>query len=456
MRIPRRLSLTLYACLVLATVAAAHSGDRKTLVVRGRTIDGGGFPVGKTRVWIDGLPKVSAMSDADGRYSIAIPIGTPDEIGSKSLRLAVRAEHKGWRFEIPGGDAMLALELGVERGAGGTAQCVAHSNLDRFAAAAAGVVAADGEGSGLTEINFLGTKSNVTGEASWPALSQTARVSLDFPLGGSAPASGPAVQSAPSPAATTTRGASSGAATTGASAAPSARAGKPAVPAAAPKSGAGAAKASGAAVGVKKTRPKDKDGTPSDDAAQELAKMHASAARESVKAVQQAAAKRDPVAVLQERARIALDRTAHITGPDSGVRDSVAIGTPRVVPAPSASESRSRSAPLVIRAARRLASASDSCECRISGTVEVQSDEPLKRPERIEVSLVWYPQVRDTVELFMGSPRPFELGPTHCGPQRLHLKVLTSGRFDVRSRDAMAGFHCDGRVADQRLVLVPR
>jgi len=211
-------------------------------------------------------------------------------------------------------------------------------------------------------------------------------------------------------------------------------------------------------VGVKKaTKTKEPDGAAS-SAEQELAKMHVSAARESVKAVKGAASKRDPVGVLQERARMALDRAAHITGPDPNARDTLVIGNPRVVPAPPAGESRSRSAPLVIRAMRRLASsASDSCECRISGTVEVQSDQPLKRPERVEVSLVWYPQVRDTVELFMGSPRPFELGPTHCGPQRLHLKVLTSGRFDIRSREAMDGFHCDGgRVVEQHLVLVPR
>jgi hypothetical protein len=67
MRIPRRLSLTLYACLAFTTLAVAHPGDRKTLVVRGRTIDAGGFPI-PSRVWVDGLHKVSMVSDADGRF----------------------------------------------------------------------------------------------------------------------------------------------------------------------------------------------------------------------------------------------------------------------------------------------------------------------------------------------------------------------------------------------------
>lgn len=480
MRIPRIPSLTLCACLAFATLAVAHPGDRKTLVVRGRTIDAEGFPISKTRVWVDGLGKVSMLSNADGRFSLELPIGSAEEIRAKPIRLAVRAEHKGWRFVIPGGDAMLALELGLEPGAGGNLQSVARSNVDRFAAAAAQILAIEGAGVGLMEINFLGTKGEATGKEKWPTLSRTARASLDYPMGGSTPASGPTVQSAPSPSATTAAAQASSTGTSGGghSAAKTTESSTPNLSgttpsASAPKTGSSAAKISGAAVGVQKaSKSKDKN-APATDAKREVSRVRASAARESVKAVQKAAAHGDPVAVVQDRARKALERGARGTSSDppdntlarafqtnaadSG-RSTGGGAVPRVVPAPPAGESRSRSAPLVIRAARHLtASAADSCECRITGTVEVQSNQPLKRPERVEVSLVWYPQVRDTVELFMGSPRPFELGPTRCGPQRLRLKVLTGGRFDVRSGDAMGGFRCEGgHVVEQRVVLVPR
>jgi hypothetical protein len=457
MRIPRRLSLTLYACLAFTTLAVAHPGDRKTLVVRGRTIDAGGFPIPKTRVWVDGLHKVSMVSDADGRFSLELPIGSPEEIRSKAVRLAVRAERKGWRFAIPGGDPMLALELGLEPGAGGNTQCVARSNVDRFAASAAQIVAIDGAGAGLMEINFLGAKSEATVVEAWPTLSQTARAALDSPMGDSAPASGPAVQSAPSPAALAAPQATSSAETSagGPGGTPTEN-GTGTTSPASPPTGSSAAKASGAAAGTQKAAKTKSKNAAASEAEQELSRIRVSAARDSVKAAKRAAAgSGDPVAAVQERARIALERAARITASD---RDTGEAAAHAVVPAPGSGGSRSRSAPLVIRAARRLmASASDSCECRITGTVEVESDKPLKRPERVEVSLVWHPEVRDTVELFMGSPRPFELGPTRCGLQRLRLKVLTPGRFDVRSPDAMAGFRCDGdRVVEQRVVLVPR
>jgi hypothetical protein len=472
MRIPRSLSLTLCASLVLASLAAARSGDHKNLVVRGRTMDAEGFPIPKTHVWADGGRKASVVSDPDGRFTLEIPIGSPDQIRAKGIRLAVRAERKGWRFAIPGGDAMMALELSIEPGAGGNAQSVAHSNVDRFAAAAAEIVALDGEGAGLTEINFLGAHGEATGAVSKPVLSQTARASLGFSLSASPPANASAVPSSPATAAVPRAEASGGAA------GPSPEKSKSAKPStkssgSASHRGSSAAKVGGAAVGVDKaSKTKGKAPAPT-DAEQELSRVRTSAARESVRAAKHAAAhSHDPVAVVQERARRALERAARTNPSDS--RDTARAGALqphatdsgrsagdtaalRVQPAPGSGGSRSRAAPLVIRAARHLtASGSDSCQCRITGTVEVQSDEPLKRPERVEVSLMWYPQVCDTVELFMGSPRPFTLGPTRCGPQRLHLKVLTSGRFAVRSTDAFEQFQCvGGRVVEQRVVLVP-
>jgi hypothetical protein len=128
-----------------------------------------------------------------------------------------------------------------------------------------------------------------------------------------------------------------------------------------------------------------------------------------------------------------------------------------IIPAPPYSASRSRSRPLVIRNPPPGQAHSDSCECRVEGTVEVQTVVPIRGPQKIEVSLQWYPQLRDTVELFMGPPRPFKLPVAPCGPQRLRLRVLTEGRFEVASRAAMAGFRCDGgRVVEPHIVLVTR
>ncbi|MEK7330400.1 MAG: hypothetical protein AAB113_06315 [Candidatus Eisenbacteria bacterium] len=104
-----------------------------------------------------------------------------------------------------------------------------------------------------------------------------------------------------------------------------------------------------------------------------------------------------------------------------------------------------------------LSAAGDSCTCRIEGTVEADSDEPLPGRTRVAVSLAWYPAIADTVELFMGSPRGFSLPVAPCGPQRLRLVNLGALRFDVSSREAMAGFRCErGALHQFRVVLQPR
>jgi len=57
----------------------------------------------------------------------------------------------------------------------------------------------------------------------------------------------------------------------------------------------------------------------------------------------------------------------------------------------------------------------------------------------------------------MGSPRGFSLPVAPCGPQRLRLVNLGAQRFDVSSREAMAGFRCvAGTLRQFRIVLTPR
>jgi hypothetical protein len=131
---------------------------------------------------------------------------------------------------------------------------------------------------------------------------------------------------------------------------------------------------------------------------------------------------------------------------------------PVIRPEPESSSGRARSRPLVIsNPPPGTHSGPDTCACRVEGTVEVQTVVPIRGPQRVEISFQWYPQLRDTIELFMGPPRPFKLPPGPCGPQRLRVRVLTDGRFDVVSREALSGFRCDGtRPYQPRLVLITR
>lgn len=150
------------------------------------------------------------------------------------------------------------------------------------------------------------------------------------------------------------------------------------------------------------------------------------------------------------------DATLPVAAPPRGTT----ARTPRIVPTPDG-EGRARARPILIRAPGPGSAPEDTaagtCMCRVEGSVEVQSERPLPARARVAVSLVWYPALADTVELFMGSPRAFRLPPAPCGPQRLKVTSLGSARFDVISRETMAGFRCTaGSLHQHRLVLVPR
>jgi hypothetical protein len=96
------------------------------------------------------------------------------------------------------------------------------------------------------------------------------------------------------------------------------------------------------------------------------------------------------------------------------------------------------------------------CGCVVEGTVEVRSERPLSGGLRVVVTLAEEPAPRDTVELFMGAPRAFDLGRVPCGSHRLAVHPLSSRRFALVA-PAGEAFDCaTGRPQQYRLVLEPR
>ena len=112
-------------------------------------------------------------------------------------------------------------------------------------------------------------------------------------------------------------------------------------------------------------------------------------------------------------------------------------------------------APVVAAPPRRAAtSPSDSCLCRIEGTLEVRWDHPL--PERVPVAL-WLedaPTVRDSVELLLGSPRAFVLPAAGCGPHRVRYLAYSRLKFNRLTSDPV--IECTDQGHRQlRIVLEP-
>jgi hypothetical protein len=92
----------------------------------------------------------------------------------------------------------------------------------------------------------------------------------------------------------------------------------------------------------------------------------------------------------------------------------------------------------------------------VEGTVEVRSEKPLNRPLVVTLSLMDAPAYRDSVELFMGSPRSFRLGNVPCGSHELMIRTSTSRRFTAIEPLSTA-FDCIAdRLRQVRVVLVPR
>jgi hypothetical protein len=95
-----------------------------------------------------------------------------------------------------------------------------------------------------------------------------------------------------------------------------------------------------------------------------------------------------------------------------------------------------------------------SCDCTIRGTVEVQSDRPLDSRTEVVISIDDDPAIVASVELFMGSPRAFEIHGGPCGAHRLTLHTRSKQRFVLVSADPRVECNDHG-TAQIRLVIEP-
>jgi hypothetical protein len=96
------------------------------------------------------------------------------------------------------------------------------------------------------------------------------------------------------------------------------------------------------------------------------------------------------------------------------------------------------------------------CTCRVYGTIEVFSEKRLPEPTRFDVRVIQIPAMRDTIELFMGSPRAFDFRTVPCGALDVDIRTIGSRRFTVTSRDGREPLLCErGTQRHMRIVLEP-
>jgi hypothetical protein len=455
---PLRLRFLAFAALLLLVpalpcAAPAAVSRPATLLFRGTVSEPGGRPVRGARVGLEGQAASAAVTDAEGRFSLPCALPDVEALASGPALLVLRASHKGWNLALPTGESALALELRVVRDAGGQARLEIRSSDAALAGTVAAFARVPGDGTMAWRADFM--RQLGAEDRSRPKLTALEVVPLPRPA--------PAPQAA-SPA--------------DSSAAPRTVAAAPSVVVAPAVVAAPAAPSAGAkpvpAVATPSTVPQPRPERP------ESLRLFPSAPEPGAAPPALETTPRPPVADrlrLQGEAKaktVEGDRPPLARGPAGpravldtavtvrpGIRVSVRPDTAAsAATGPAADAGGARA--LRVALGRALPDTGPSaatgrpCECQVKGTVEVSSDKPLSGTLRVAIWLADAPALRDTVALFMGPPRPFDLGRVPCGRHRLEVLPLTSRRFAV-APPALDSFDCRAGWSQQfRVVLEPR
>ena len=410
--------VALLASALAAAALHATPSDPRVLVLRGRVTDSQGWPVERARVVVRGTRAPAVLTGVDGRYSLAVPLGAPLDLARRPLAIRVEAQRGGWEIALAGGQPGLGLDVRLVGAVEGGALCRVRANDAGVAEQVARALAAEGAASGFAEVTFVGIKGG--GRRSQGLVLGATR---EVPLAG-VPAPAAPVVSPPEPPRRAATDAAGRAAARPAPPPPAAN--PPAAPAPA---------ASDASAPPAPDKPSlGSPGRP----------LYESPTRASDRAAD--AGPRVGAATDGSR-----DTLPAVTLPGPGVSQTNSALIQRVEPDPPSGQRRAPPAP-----APEPGSAADSCSCRIKGTIELHPDRVLSDPLRVVVSLREAPSQRDTVELFMGSPRGFELPRVGCGRWRLVVEAISRRHYGIVSQDGGAPIECSrGALRQLRLVLAP-
>jgi hypothetical protein len=479
---------------------AEESAGPKTLVISGRVVDEGGWPIAGARIFIASRRPPAAITDDNGRYSLSLFVGPLSGLVQAPFHETLRASLKGWTFAAPGGGSSITVEARLIAPRPGVGRVQVRSN-DQAVANSVADALSQPTAMAWASIHFTGRRGNVLARGSEPALSAQAEV----PLGGAGGSMLP-----PAPRTATTRdSARTSPRSPSRTASTVSQSSRPAVPesVAAPDSTPASPRVS--ATRRAATRPRSWRLFPSVD---ELLEERRAAARDSAEAARGVSARlsdttqdsiyvvppaarvsatstRSPVLTDSSRARAAApassassrssggrrptDRSAASsahpgigTGAAGTAARNVSVVDSATPPGASgaAGDPPERPSPIrvwggrVVPAPQTTATEAPApCTCTVRGTVEVRRGRPLSERERVEVSIAGMPAPRDTVELYMGSPRPFELLQVPCGVQRLEVRPLGRRRLASASEVALEPFDClTGSLRQIHVVLEPK
>jgi len=496
--------------LALALLGAGAYAAPPVVRVHGRVSLPGGSPVRGARLLLDGAREAAAVTDADGLFELTLEPGDATALVVTPFQRTVRASHRGWRLATRQGVTALAIEVRAAVESGGATRVEVRSNDAALAAALAAAYAA--RDAAPVDARFDLVRQLGAEDRAEPALTalEVVRLARPAPPPPAITPAEPAPVTPADPARPPTGGVSAippdWSADTVRLAVPpptdSAAAPAPAPVRAAPAPATARAAPAPAAPAPAPAAPTPTPEPPRErpeslrlfPSAPEPGRPVAPGAAGPAPAVPDSAALRvaptgaPAPAAVRAPARAATRPPARMPAPRRGAsgprgRDTqaaaadtaprpsirVTVRTDSTLP-PGDDLSAAPGAGATLRVAHGVAVPDPSamgtppsapppgraCECVVKGTVEVRSDQPLRGTLRVVVWLADAPATRDTVALFMGPPRPFDLGRVPCGRHRLVARPLASRLF-ARVEPKTDVFDCAPDVARPiRVVLEPR
>jgi hypothetical protein len=475
MRHPLR-SSTLPAVLALAcafgpaSAAAAPRLPLQFIDVLGRVTGPGGSGVEGVRVVLDGARDVSTTTDATGSYTLTVPMSALGDPARRMVTARITAQRPGWAFALRNGQGALALELRMESRAQ-PARCRVRSNVLQTMDAVVAAIRRGDRNAVIANADFVGGQGRrparrvalrseavtVVGEPTEPAIVADARAAAgppqaDRPVRAARDTvarqteAGPQAQVAREPGRDQAPPALRAAQPDGRGDAAQ-RAAKDSV-ASTPKRGSPATPAAvtpapGAAATPTRARTEPPRVEPPRAGA--AAPRERPSARPRIRRIEAQGGSRDSGAAEADQ----VPGSVKLPGP--GVTQTDASLIRRIEPNAGAAD-----LPGSTRDPGEALAGDDGCACRIRGTVEIHPDHLLTKRLNLIVTLREAPAVRDTIQLFMGSPRPFELPAVRCGTWHIEVDAVARRHFSVVSADGRGPIDCrKGGLRQLRVVLAP-
>jgi hypothetical protein len=428
--------IPLPAVLVFATALsgvpfAVHAQDEVTsfplqyIEVVGQVLGPAG-PIAGAGVSLEGAPEVTSTSDEGGSFSLSVPVAAFGNPGRKAITARVSVALPGWSFTLRNGEGSYALELSLE-GRGTGARCRVRTNMPRSMDAVATAIQRGRRAATVTGIDFIGeewirafsNRITLRSEVMTPIGAPTEPRLPEWRAGGDA-----------DDAATVAEGGDELML-----AAPQAPRPAPVVEAPPPLPPVRAERSSGRGNAAPK-----REVAPAPDVADPVA----GAARSRVRRIDSDVTREVPAD------SAAAPGVVKLPGPGVTLTDASMIRRIDSVPGPAGASPRGPTTEDVI-------AAPGECACRIRGTVEISPDHLLANRLDLVISLRDVPAVRDTIQLFMGSPRAFELPMLKCGTWQIEIDAVARREFTIVSADGRGPVDCSaGGLRQLRLVLHPR